>query len=82
MGRTVYWMNVSVDLLIEGRPGEDGGGGWVRIGEQLHREFNRRASDLALMVNGRVVKTQLPTETARPLVSSFAPATIARLRRR
>jgi hypothetical protein len=33
MGRTVYWMNVSVDLLIEGRPGEDGGGGWLRIGD-------------------------------------------------
>lgn len=55
MGRTVYWMNVSLDLKIE-EGGEHGGSGrWLRIGESLHREFNRRASELSLMVQGRVV---------------------------
>lgn len=55
MGRFVYWMNVSLDLRIEAVPGEDGGGDWMRIGEPLHREFNRRAGELALMVQGRRV---------------------------
>lgn len=54
-GRFVYWMNVSLDLKIEHRPGEEGGGSWLRIGEPLHREFNARARALALMVQGRVV---------------------------
>ena len=53
MGRTVYWMNVSVDLRIERAPGEDGGGDWMSIGEPLHREFNRRAEQLALSIEGR-----------------------------
>ena len=55
MGRTVYWMNVSIDLRIEGVSGEDGGGEWLRIGEPLHLEFNRRARELALMIQGRTV---------------------------
>lgn len=55
MGRTVYWMNVSLDLFIGATPSEDGGGEWLRIGEELHREFNRRASNLTAMVQGRVV---------------------------
>lgn len=54
MGRFVYWMNTSLDLLIEGTAGENGGGDWMRIGERLHRIFNARARDLALMVQGRV----------------------------
>lgn len=54
-GRFVYWMNVSVDLLIEHAPGEDGGGNWMRIGESLHREFNARARALSQMVQGRRV---------------------------
>jgi len=54
-GRFVYWMNVSLDLRIEAAPGENGGGDWARIGEPLHREFNARARDLTLMVQGRVV---------------------------
>jgi dihydrofolate reductase len=54
-GRFVYWMNVSLDLRIEAAPGEDGDGDWMRIDEPLHREFNRRAADLALMVQGRRV---------------------------
>ncbi|WP_026310656.1 dihydrofolate reductase family protein [Parafrankia elaeagni] len=52
-GRFVYWMNVSLDLLIERAPGEDGGGDWLRIGDALHREFNARARELTLMVQGR-----------------------------
>ena len=54
-GRFVYWVNVSVDLLIEHAPGEDGGGSWLRIGESLHREFNVRARALSQMVQGRKV---------------------------
>ncbi len=55
MGRFVYWMNVSVDLRIERVEGEAGGGEWVRIGEELHREFNARAKRLSLAVQGRVM---------------------------
>jgi dihydrofolate reductase len=55
MGRFVYWMNVSLDLRIEQVPGDDGAGEWLRIGEELHREFNARARTLALMVQGRVI---------------------------
>ncbi|RKR73395.1 dihydrofolate reductase family protein [Frondihabitans australicus] len=56
--RFVYWMNVSLDLYIEGGPNEHGdldGPGWVRIDEQLHREFNARAAALSTMVQGRTV---------------------------
>ncbi len=55
MARFVYWMNVSLDLRIERDAGEDGGGDWLRIDEQLHREFNARARRLTHMVQGRVV---------------------------
>ncbi|MBX3094249.1 MAG: dihydrofolate reductase family protein [Cryobacterium sp.] len=54
-GRFVYWMNVSLDLFIGRDAAEDGGGDWMRIGEALHREFNRRARDFSLDVSGRVV---------------------------
>lgn len=53
--RFVYWMNVSVDLMIEHAAGEEGGGTWLRIGEPLHREFNARARALTLMVQGRTI---------------------------
>jgi dihydrofolate reductase len=55
MGRFAYWMNVSLDLRIEQVPGDNGAGEWLRIGEELHREFNARARALALMVQGRVI---------------------------
>ncbi|MFC7381121.1 dihydrofolate reductase family protein [Sphaerisporangium rhizosphaerae] len=55
MGRFTYWMNVSLDLRIEQVPGDDGAGEWLRIGEELHREFNARARELASMVQGRVI---------------------------
>jgi dihydrofolate reductase len=51
----VYWMNVSLDLFIEGEPGEEGDGTWMRISESLHREFNSRSRNLSAMVHGRVV---------------------------
>ena len=54
MGRFVYWMNVSLDLRIEQVPGDHGAGEWLRIDEELHREFNAQARALALMVHGRV----------------------------
>ncbi|GAB3880280.1 dihydrofolate reductase family protein [Kibdelosporangium lantanae] len=55
MGRFLYWMNVSLDLRIEQVPGDNGAGEWLRITEELHREFNARARGLAMMVQGRVV---------------------------
>ena len=55
MGRFMYWMNVSVDLRIEQVPGDNGAGEWLRIDEEVHREFNARAWELSLMVQGRVV---------------------------
>lgn len=53
--RFVYWMNVSLDLKIERVTGENGGGEWARITEELHREFNRRARALTASVEGRVI---------------------------
>jgi dihydrofolate reductase len=55
VGRFVYWMNTSIDLRIEQAEGENGGGEWLRIDEQLHRDFNARARELTAMVQGRVV---------------------------
>lgn len=55
MGRTVYWMNVSVDLRIERDPDEQANGPWMSIDEPLHREFNARARELAMAVEGRVI---------------------------
>jgi dihydrofolate reductase len=55
MGRFAYWMNVSLDLRIEQVPGDNGAGEWLRISEELHREFNAQARALALMVQGRVI---------------------------
>ena len=55
MGRFAYWMNVSLDLRIEQVPGDNGAGEWLRIDEELHREFNAQARAVALMVQGRVI---------------------------
>jgi hypothetical protein len=45
MGNTVYWMNVSIDLRIEHAPGEQGGGSWMRIGDELiERSTSARGS--------------------------------------
>jgi dihydrofolate reductase len=54
MGRFVYSMNVSLDLLIEQVAGDNGAGEWLRIDEELHREFNARAREVAMIVHGRV----------------------------
>ena len=55
MGTFVYWMNVSIDLRIEQVPGDNGAGEWLRIDEELHRDFNRRASEFVMDVHGRVM---------------------------
>jgi dihydrofolate reductase len=55
MGRTVYWMNVSIDLFIEQAAGEQGGGSWMRIDEPLHEVFNARAREHSLAIEGRVI---------------------------
>ena len=47
-------MNVSLDLRIEQVPGDNGAGEWLRIDEELHREFNAQTRALALIVHGRV----------------------------
>jgi dihydrofolate reductase len=54
-GRFVYWMNVSLDLFIDREPGGDSGPDWLRLGEELHREFNARAQALSIMVEGRTI---------------------------
>jgi dihydrofolate reductase len=61
-------MNVSLDLFIEGASPEAGEGRWLRIGEELHREFNRRAAGLSLMVQGRVVYEIM--ENSWPVIAS------------
>jgi hypothetical protein len=43
MGGFVYSMNVSLDLRIEQVPEDNGAGEWLRISEELHREFNAHA---------------------------------------
>ncbi|GAB1817047.1 dihydrofolate reductase family protein [Herbidospora sp. RD11066] len=55
MGHFVYSMNVSLDLRIEQVPGDNGAGEWLRITEELHREFNARTRELAMIVHGRVM---------------------------
>ena len=55
MGRTTYWMNVSMDLFVEHAAGEQGGGSWMRIDEALHEEFNERAREHSLSIEGRVI---------------------------
>lgn len=53
--RFVYWMNVSVDAMIDGVGDSPGGGDWMRITADLHQEFNSRARALTMMVQGRTV---------------------------
>lgn len=53
--RFVYWMNVSLDLFIERADSEQGSGDWLRIDEQLHREFSERAGRMSMLVQGRVM---------------------------
>ena len=54
MGRFIYSMNVSLDLRIEQVPGDNGAGEWLRIDEELHREFNEQTRRAAMIVHGRV----------------------------
>lgn len=53
--RFVYWMNVSLDLRIEHDLDEQGGGSWLRIDEELHREFNARARVMTRSIEGRKI---------------------------
>jgi dihydrofolate reductase len=55
MGRFVYGMNVSLDLRIEQVPGDNGAGEWLRIDEELHRDWNAQDEALALLVQGRIL---------------------------
>jgi dihydrofolate reductase len=59
MGRMTYWMNVSLDLRIQRSPGDhvvgEEGGEWLRVDEQLHREFNERGRRVALFLEGRII---------------------------
>lgn len=59
--RMIYWMNVSLDLRIEHAPDEQGAGEWIRISEELHREFNHGLLDeLLLFVHPTVLDTGRP----------------------
>jgi dihydrofolate reductase len=73
MGRFKYWMNVSVDLRIEQVPGDDGAGEWLRIDEDLHREFNEQARALTLMVQGRVVYETMEVSWPRARYDTSLP---------
>lgn len=56
--RFVYWMNVSLDGFIEGRPGSEGDDGdpeWLRIDEEFHRFCNERVAAMTMSVEGRVI---------------------------
>jgi hypothetical protein len=68
MGRMTYWMNVSLDLRIErsasDHVADEEGGEWLRIDEQLFREFNERARGLALLVEGRIIYEMMETRLA------------------
>jgi dihydrofolate reductase len=57
LGRTVYWMNVSIDGFIEAAAGEHETEvhPWARIDERLYESFNQQLGDLALLIEGRVV---------------------------
>ena len=55
MGRTIYWMNVSMDLRIGRAADAEGDEDWLHIGEQLHRYFNARAGDMSVIVHGRAM---------------------------
>ncbi|PZE69662.1 MULTISPECIES: dihydrofolate reductase family protein [unclassified Curtobacterium] len=60
--RFVYWMNVSLDLLIERDHGDHSGlegPDWLRIDGPLHREFNARARAMTMFVEGRVVRDMM-----------------------
>jgi dihydrofolate reductase len=50
MGSVVYLMNVSLDCFVEG---PDGGFGWSRPDEEVHRFHNRMAQDMAAFLYGR-----------------------------
>lgn len=57
MGRFSYWMNVSIDLMVEHTPSDHTGdpeaGQWMRIDEELHQDFNDRARGLSMLIEGR-----------------------------
>jgi len=73
MGRFLYWMNVSVDLRIEQVPGDNGAGEWLKIDEELHREFNRRASALTCFVQGRTMYEVMEEYWPRARTDSSLP---------
>lgn len=76
MGRTVYWMNVSIDGYIERTAGEhtDDGPAWARIDEELHAHFNEQASGHALMVEGRVVYEMMESYWPAAATDTSLPA--------
>ena len=81
MGRFVYSMNVSLDLLIEQVPGDDGAGEWLRIDEELHRAFNAHTQALALLVQGRVIHEIMEEYWPRAREDTVAARLPARVRR-
>src|SRR5689334_5661046 len=67
-------MNVSLDLRIEQVPGDNGAGEWLRIDEELHREFNARSRAMSLMVHGRVLYEVMEEYWPRARADESLPA--------
>ncbi|BCY10204.1 dihydrofolate reductase family protein [Actinoplanes sp. L3-i22] len=74
MGSFIYQMNVSLDLRIEQVPGDNGAGEWLRIDEELHREFNARSRAMSLMVHGRVLYEVMEEYWPRARADESLPA--------
>src|SRR4051794_12510417 len=55
MAKFVYGMNVSLDLRIEQVPGDDGAGEWLRIDEELHRDWMAQDEAVEMIVQGRTL---------------------------
>jgi len=76
MGRFIYSMNTSVDLLIEQVPGDHGAGAWLRIDEELHEDFNALARECSMFVQGRVFYEIMETSWPEAAADSSLPPVV------
>src|SRR6478672_2203799 len=76
MGRFIYSMNTSVDLLIEQVPGDHGAGAWLRIDEELHEDFNALARECSMFVQGRVFYEIMETSWPEAAAGSSLPPVV------
>lgn len=73
MGKFVYLMNASVDLLVEQVPGDDGAGEWLRIDEELHRSYIGMTQGFSHLVQGRKFYEVMEQYWPRAAVNSALP---------